>query len=745
MNLARRPIAVLGHAYRFWLALRMFLPRQKSRTFGVHGGEERLMVERIYVINLDRETGRWSRMEQELRQILDYSGSCLLDLTVRHTAIDATAFLEEPTGHADIDPYYTLGDQLFVEPQPLALPTQLELDAPIRMSRAEIAVAQSHIDVWRRFSASECAYALILEDDVWFDSGFAGYFDEAWNDVITGCDKDGRFDVLYLSYQEVKNGAPKISLSHKISRPFRGLWNLSGYVISREGAQRLLQLLPCRGPVDLWINLHFNVLNVRATKRSIIRQRLDAKSTNCYSILPTLTTIGAITSEGASLFNIRPTERPVFAFGPEGSGLSSLAMALSMLGYRCCSDLHVLPTSEQERLLGGSRDRVFDAYVNIGSLGASVRELRSRYPTAKFILTAADGISVDAPLLNVANDLGGADIAVLNSEEPNKWKVICEHLRCAPPPSSFPSVKDLGKRTILETAIEKELGAKWKTPSRDVSPWVVEPREWWQGIRCAPNDDGQASNVPNVRINDSFEYLDTTRWALRNDTFTDNLALFRPSNIEFCSSGGAALSVRRERLGVRDYSAASICSQDQYLFGRFEATIKASNVPGIVTGFFLHRNSPRQEIDIEITGKRPDRLLVNVFYNPGSPGAHFDYGYRGSPTILELGFDASQSSHRFAIEWGQCEIRWLIDDHIVYRRAVWDPTPIPDLPMTLHLNIWPSRSAPLAGRINNRRLPATTIVESIALQANSAIPSASQLVRLGHSTAANLDSGQLTR
>ncbi|WP_115617663.1 family 16 glycosylhydrolase [Chromobacterium vaccinii] len=40
-------------------------------------------------------------------------------------------------------------------------------------------------------------------------------------------------------------------------------------------------------------------------------------------------------------------------------------------------------------------------------------------------------------------------------------------------------------------------------------------------------------------------------------------------------------------------------------------------MPGLVTGFFLHRDSPRQEIDVEITGDRPDRLLVNVFYNPG--------------------------------------------------------------------------------------------------------------------------------
>ena len=103
-------------------------------------------------------------------------------------------------------------------------------------------------------------------------------------------------------------------------------------------------------------------------------------------------------------------------------------------------------------------------------------------------------------------------------------------------------------------------------------------------------------------------------------------------------------------------------------------------------------------------------LLVNVFYNPGGEGAHFDYGYKGGPSYIELGFDASKASHRFAIEWSPCEILWWVDDHLVHRRVIWDPTPIPHLPMALHVNSWPSRSTQLAGRINSRRLPATTIV-----------------------------------
>jgi GR25 family glycosyltransferase involved in LPS biosynthesis len=723
MNLARPLSAAFSCGFRFLLTLRRLLPKQKCRTFGVQGAEKGPLIEKVYVINLDREPGRWSKMEEELRRILDSSGAELLKLTERHVAVDANAFSEEPPKDADIDPFYTLGDQLFVEPQPLVFPTRFELNAPIRMSRVEIAVARSHINVWRKVAASNHAYVIVLEDDVWFHFGFARQLDKVWGEVLAECGKRGRFDVLYVSYLEAKHGAPKGFLSNNVFRPVRGLWYLSGYVLSREGAEKLLRLLPCRGPIDLWINHQFEALDVRATKQPLVSQRRDAKSTNSYSILPALTTIGAITSEGASLFNIRPKEQPVFALGPEGSGHSSLAMALCMLGYRCCSDLQVLPAPELQRLLEGRDGRVFDAYVNIGSLDANVRELWSRYPKAKFILTASKGIAADDGLDSVEDDLNDADIALLHSEEPNKWHVVCEHLRCAPPTCSFPRLKDLGQRPILEGTIEANRFPKCKRPRRDKSPWVVEPRMWWQGIRSVTTEDGQPGGGTFVRINDCLECLDTRRWLLRSDTFTDNLALFRPSNVDFRYGIGAALFVRSEPLGVRDYSAASISSRDRYLFGKFEATIQASNVPGVVTGFFLHRNSPRQEIDIEIAGNRPDRLVVNVFYNPGGEGANFDYGYRGAPSYIELGFDASKAKHRFTIEWSPSEILWWVDNRLVHRRVIWDPTPIPHLPMALHVNSWPSRSTQLAGRINNRRLPATTIVGSIVLEANSFISS----------------------
>lgn len=718
MNLASPWSAPSKSLFRIAMKCRRLLPKKRSEAFRPSTPMQRPRIERICVINLNRQPARWAEMENELRHVLDWSGNELWDSTDRYAAVDANHFSQDPPVGADVDSVYTLREQLFVEPQPLALPARLDLDAPIQMSNPEIAVALSHIGIWREVATGSHEYVLVLEDDVWFRSGFASHLDKAWGEIETEEEGKGNFDILYVSYEEVKHGAPKTFLSSNVFSPVRGLWHLSGYVISREGARKLLRLLPCRGPVDLWMNHQFKDLDVRATRLSIVSQRRDLGSTNSYSILPALTSIGAITSEGASLFQARPSEGPVFAFGPEGSGLSSLAMGLSMLGYRCCSDLQELPSAELAMLLSGADDRVFDAYVNIRSLTIEGRALSELFPRAKFIITTDKTRVPDDDNRRILDDLNGADTAVLPHESTDKWQVVCQHLRCAPPACRYPELPDLGQRQLLGGTLEAEAALCCKTPKRDKSPWVVEPRRWWRGVHSVPTELGLSIASPPIRFDDALETLDANRWLLRDDTFTDNLALFRPSNADFRPGIGAALTIKRESLGVREYGAASITSRDQYLFGRFEATIRASNVPGVVTGFFLHRDSPRQEIDIEIMGNRTDRLSVNVFYNPGAEGAKFDYGYRGAASHIDLGFDASASEHVFAIEWGPCEIRWMVDDRLVHRRVEWEPTPIPHLPMSVHVNVWPSRSKELAGRLASRRLPTTTYLRSISLEAN---------------------------
>jgi len=712
MNLSRPLSAAARFLHFLFLHCRMYLPRQRCLSFVPPSDAHKSGIGPIFVVNLDRQPNRWANILRELAGILDATGKPLSERVVRHSACDAQNDSQQLLDGGHVEPFYTLGDQLFVEPQPLAVPDVFDLTRPIRMSQAEVAVASSHIGVWRAVAQSTASYALVLEDDVWFERGFGQMVDQAWREMEDTDLTGPVFDVLYLSYKEARYGAPKEQLSRTVFRPERGLWYLSGYVLSKKGAQMLLGLLPCRGPIDIWINHKFAEMDVRALRRPVINQRFDTASTNSYSILPVLSRIGVLDDCGIALFHQQPVHVPVFAFGAPGSGLSSLALALSMLGYRCCSDLDHIPEYEFEGLMAGRANRVFNAYVNIGSLRPHVRALASRYPRAKFIVIDDVKRTSDEPL----EGLQGADVVRLHGERAHSWRALCEHVRLPPPATPYPAVRDIGQRRYLRAVVDTLTVRPAKRLRHDRSPWIVEPHEGWTGISVSASERSEALRS-RVSFEDDLARAQSARWLLRNDTFPGNLGLFRPANVTAESGDGLSLTVIQEPLGVRNFSAASISSRGAFLYGRFEATLQATNVSGLVTGFFLHRDSPRQEIDVEITGNRPDRLLVNVFYNPGPEGAKFDYGYRGTPVAIPLEFDASEAAHRFAIEWDPCEIRWFIDGELVHHRAVWNPTPIPNLPMTLHVNTWPTRSRELAGRLALRSLPASAIVRSIAVDA----------------------------
>jgi GR25 family glycosyltransferase involved in LPS biosynthesis len=691
------------------------MPRQECLAFAQPTDSRQLGIGSIWVINLERQPQRWVNVLRELSRILDSSGKPLSERAIRYSACDAQSDAQQLIDGGDTELFYTLGDQLLVEPQPQAVPDAFDLTRPVRMSREEIAVARSHIGVWKTIARSTASYALVLEDDIWVERGFGRVVDQAWREMEDADRGAPAFDLLYVSYKEVRYGAPKELVSKNVFRPERGLWYLSGYVLSKKGAQALLELLPSRGPIDLWINHKFREIDVRALRRSVINQRLDTPSTNSHSILPSLTRIGVLDEGDTALFNQRPTHSPVFAFGAPGSGLSSLAMALSMLGYCCCSDLERIPECEFETLIAGRGRCVFNAYVNIGSLSPHVRGLMLRYPRAKFIVIGkverADRCSDE-----VLDTLKEADVVFLHGDDARTWRALCEFLRLPPPVAPYPAVRDIGQRRHRREGINTLPTRPAKRLRRDRSPWVAERHAEWAGISAIASEPPETL-ASRVVFEDDLADVQPARWLLRNDTFPGNLGLFRPANVTAQSGGGLSLAVFQESLGVRNLSAAAISSRDSFLYGRFAATLEATNVSGLVTGFFLHRDSPRQEIDIEITGNRPTRVLVNVFYNPGAEGAKFDYGYRGTPAAIPLGFDASKAAHRFAIEWDPCEIRWFVDGELVHRRAAWNPTPIPHLPMTLHVNTWPTRSRELAGRLALRSLPASAIVRSIAIDA----------------------------
>ena len=221
------------------------MPRPVLRAFGRVSDDGARRIQNIYVINLDRQPRRWRRMQSELANLLGDGGVALRDLTIRFSAIDAKSS-GDPIP-AEIEPIYSLSEQLLVEPEPLLTRSSSGHDRIINSTRQEIAVARSHIEVWKLIAASSYDYALILEDDVYFNSDAQELINRAWSDLQDRFDAHGSIDMLYVSYREAGPETKKLFVTDALFRPVCGLWQMSGYVLSSTGAQRLLDLTPGEG------------------------------------------------------------------------------------------------------------------------------------------------------------------------------------------------------------------------------------------------------------------------------------------------------------------------------------------------------------------------------------------------------------------------------------------------------------------------------------------------------------------
>ncbi len=263
----------------------------------------------------------------------------------------------------------------------------------------------------------------------------------------------------------------------------------------------------------------------------------------------------------------------------------------------------------------------------------------------------------------------------------------------------------------------------------DGHPWIV-PADELTGYCQAEHGPRFSTRRGSFDVlrDDGLASIDPSFWDTLDATFPCNLAQFQPRNVEPLPAGGVRFALKEEAVGDRAMTAGDLATKDtadaRFLYGRFEVEMKPAKASGVLTAFFLYRFDPWQEIDAEFVGGDTSHLLMNVYYNPGKVGDLYNYGYRGTPVRVALGFDASEAFHTYAIEWDADEIRWFVDDRLLHRRRSGEPTPIPHLPMRFHVNMWPTCSEELAGPLDTAALPLSSDVRRIRLSRWSIPPPA---------------------
>lgn len=690
MRLERPARALRAAAFRLYRRVATALPGGRIDAFGA--GSCRIGA--ILVINLDRQPRRLARTMRELARFQDREGRRLTDLVTRLPAVDARDG-KAVAATADVDPRYILDHQLLVQPD-ARLEACFGRNEAVTMTRQEIAVARSHVEAWKAVAIGSEDHVLILEDDVWFRRGAAASIERAWCDASTKRNGGGPA-MLYLAYEDAGGTCERADVRGTLFRPVRGLWFLCGYVLSRGGAQALLRAMPVVGPVDMWINRQFDWLRPLAITTPAILQRPDAGSDNSYSVLPFLARAGIVEAE-ARPPPARYGRARIVAWTGRGPR-EPLAMALSMLGLRVLAFDATAPAVADAEVatLFDTFDVLVDPPFPPDALPDGVAELVTGLVLEPI---RADGVA--------ASNCSKHPWTILPGGGPGDdwWPPLCSLAGIKAPVQAFPSgapsdwrlFRD-GRRTCGPST---ETTRAARPMAMDDTPWAIETADGWPPSVCDLVFPREAKAV-EMRCPLTEPSIEMPAML---GTFPGNLATFGPDTIDH-GPAGATITLSASGRADRPFRSGALSSAHHFLHGRFEIEMRAARGSGLVTGFFLHRSAPRQEIDIEITGNEPCRMLLNVYFNPGNEGTELDYGYRGSPCAIDLGFDASADFHRYTIEWLPDRIRWFVDDILVHDRGSWDPTPVPHLPMKLHANLWSPRSVELAGAAG-ARLPLTT-------------------------------------
>lgn len=207
-------------------------------------------IPQAYCINLAHRLDKWNAFQKNVKSV----SIPFLESVERLEAVDGTR-LQHDCVEDDIQVTWDAAFNVLHSPK--ATPG-------IRtMSAGEIGCALSHVALWRKLVISDDAHYLILEDDCSFVHSrgrdrFAIAFCRAWNELpsdwaIFYLGFSSRGERRYV-YKAQHSTAKRDELDPEIDIfvPEYG-YHTHAYMITKAGAQCLLDNLPVQGPIDVWL------------------------------------------------------------------------------------------------------------------------------------------------------------------------------------------------------------------------------------------------------------------------------------------------------------------------------------------------------------------------------------------------------------------------------------------------------------------------------------------------------------
>ncbi|XP_034469460.1 procollagen galactosyltransferase 2-like [Hippoglossus hippoglossus] len=217
----------------------------------------------IFLINLKRRSDRRERM---------WSSLAVLSINATLTeAVDGKALNSSQLQAMGID----------------MLPGYKDPYSERVLTRGEIGCFLSHYNIWKQVVQQKLQHVLLLEDDVRFEARFRSRLEAIMDNVMTvGLD----WDLIYVGRKRLQVKEPEswVKGVSNLVHPGYSYWTL-GYVLSLQGAQKLLQAKPLHKmlPVDEFLPIMFNKHPKDEYKQHFERRELRAFSVEPLLLFPT--------------------------------------------------------------------------------------------------------------------------------------------------------------------------------------------------------------------------------------------------------------------------------------------------------------------------------------------------------------------------------------------------------------------------------------------------------------------------
>ncbi|SHL12380.1 family 16 glycosylhydrolase [Fibrobacter sp. UWEL] len=152
------------------------------------------------------------------------------------------------------------------------------------------------------------------------------------------------------------------------------------------------------------------------------------------------------------------------------------------------------------------------------------------------------------------------------------------------------------------------------------------------------------------------------------------------------------------------YSGAELYSNEEWMYGKYEARMMMGATSGTVSSMFLYANGseikdgrPWVEVDIEVLGKNPGSFQSNIITGTATQQITSEKHHTVSPA-------ATAAFHTYGLEWTPNYVRWTLDG-VEVRKTEGGQVSNLTKAQGLRFNLWSSESVDWVGAFDDNKLP----------------------------------------